>query len=292
MELIKKYHLRSPAKINLYLRVIKKLSNNYHEIDSLISHVAVFDEITVLENKNKQTSVKFFGEFSKSISNKNNSIISVISLLKKLNKKIKEKNFTIKVKKNIPVGSGLGGGTSNAVTILKFLQKRFNLKIKKNNLKQIYRSIGADSKVFADSYLKFISGYGDKVHSYKAKIKLNILLIFPNKPNFTKIIYQNNKIFSKKLKIDVAKKMIRKNIFNFLNIAGNDLLLSAKKLNLPMSNLLAFLERQNICDFIQMSGSGSCCYAVFKSKKSLLKCQKLVKIKYRSYWTAVTKTIT
>jgi len=292
MELIKKYHLRSPAKINLYLRVIKKLSNNYHEIDSLISHVGVFDEITVLENKNKQTSVKFFGEFSKSISNKNNSIISVISLLKKLNKKIKEKNFTIKVKKNIPVGSGLGGGTSNAVTILKFLQKRFNLKIKKNNLKQIYRSIGADSKVFADSYLKFISGYGDKVHSYKAKIKLNILLIFPNKPNSTKIIYQNNKIFSKKLKIDVAKKMIRKNIFNFLNIAGNDLLLSAKKLNLPMSNLLAFLERQNICDFIQMSGSGSCCYAVFKSKKSLLKCQKLVKIKYRSYWTAVTKTIT
>ena len=292
MELIKKYHLRSPAKINLYLRVIKKLSNNYHEIDSLISHVGVFDEITVLENKNKQTSVKFFGEFSKSISNKNNSIVSVISLLKKLNKKIKEKNFTIKVKKNIPVGSGLGGGTSNAVTILKFLQKRFNLKIKKNNLKQIYRSIGADSKVFADSYLKFISGYGDKVHSYKAKIKLNILLIFPNKPNLTKTIYQNNKIFSKKLKIDVAKKMIRKNIFNFLNIAGNDLLLSAKKLNLPMSNLLAFLERQNICDFIQMSGSGSCCYAVFKSKKSLLKCQKLVKIKYRSYWTAVTKTIT
>ena len=292
MELIKKYHLRSPAKINLYLRVIKKLSNNYHEIDSLISHVGVFDEITVLENKNKQTSVKFFGEFSKSISNKNNSIISVISLLKKLNKKIKEKNFTIKVKKNIPVGSGLGGGTSNAVTILKFLQKRFNLKIKKNNLKQIYRSIGADSKVFADSYLKFISGYGDKVYSYKDKIKLNILLIFPNKPNFTKTIYQNNKIFSKKLKIDLAKKMIRKNIFNFLNIAGNDLLLSAKKLNLPMSNLLAFLERQNICDFIQMSGSGSCCYAVFKSKKSLLKCQKLVKIKYRSYWTAVTKTIT
>jgi 4-diphosphocytidyl-2-C-methyl-D-erythritol kinase len=280
MELIKKYHLRSPAKINLYLRVIKKLSNNYHEIDSLISHVGVFDEITVLENKNKQTSVKFFGEFSKLISNKNNSIISVISLLKKLNKKIKEKNFTIKVKKNIPVGSGLGGGTSNAVTILKFLQKRFNLKIKKNNLKQIYSSIGADSKVFADSNLKFISGYGDKVHSYKAKIKLNILLIFPNKPNFTK------------LKIDVAKKMIGKNIFNFLNIAGNDLLLSAKKLNLPMSNLLAFLERQNICDFIQMSGSGSCCYAVFKSKKSLLKCQKLVKIKYRSYWTAVTKTIT
>ena len=292
MELIKKYHLRSPAKINLYLRVIKKLSNNYHEIDSLISHVGVFDKITVLENKNKQTSVKFFGEFSKLISNKNNSIISVISLLKKLNKKIKEKNFTIKVKKNIPVGSGLGGGTSNAVTILKFLQKRFNLKIKKNNLKQIYSSIGADSKVFADSNLKFISGYGDKVHSYKAKIKLNILLIFPNKPNFTKTIYQNNKIFSKKLKIDVAKKMIRKNIFNFLNIAGNNLLLSAKKLNLPMSNLLAFLERQNICDFIQMSGSGSCCYAVFKSKKSLLKCQKLVKIKYRSYWTAVTKTIT
>jgi 4-diphosphocytidyl-2C-methyl-D-erythritol kinase len=41
-----------------------------------------------------------------------------------------------------------------------------------------------------------------------------------------------------------------------------------------------------------MSGSGSCCCVVSKSKKNLLKCQKLVKNKYRSYWTAMTKTIT
>ena len=55
---------------------------------------------------------------------------------------------------------------------------------------------------------------------------------------------------------------------------------------------MTYLQSQNICDFIQMSGSGSCCFAVFKSKKTLLKCQKLVKTKYRSYWTAVAKTIT
>ena len=292
MELTKKTYLRSPAKINLFLRVIKKMSNSYHEIQSLISHINLYDEISIHETNSKKTTVKFQGKFTKFTSNKSNSILSTITTLKKLCKNIRYRNFVVSVKKNIPVGSGLGGGTSNAVTIFQYLKKNYNLRMSKVNINKVYQLIGADSKIFKNSNSKFVSGYGDIIQDYKSKIKLNLLLIFPNQPNFTKNIYQNNKKFSKKLNIKSLKKIINKNIFKIFNIANNDLIDVAKKLNPAMNKLMTYLHGQNICDFIQMSGSGSCCFAVFKSKKSLLKCQKLVKTKYRSYWTAVAKTIT
>ena len=58
MVLIKKTYLRSPAKINLFLRVIKKMSNSYHEIQSLVSHINLYDEISIQETNSKKTIVK------------------------------------------------------------------------------------------------------------------------------------------------------------------------------------------------------------------------------------------
>jgi 4-diphosphocytidyl-2-C-methyl-D-erythritol kinase len=292
MVFIKKTYLRSPAKINLFLRVIKKMSNSYHEIQSLVSHINLYDEISIHETNSRKTIVKFRGAFAKFTSDKNNSILSTITLLKKLCKNIRYKNFVVTVKKNIPVGSGLGGGTSNAVTIFQYLIKKFDLKIDKKNINKVYQLIGADSKIFNNSNSKFVSGNGDIIQDCKSKIKLNLLLIFPNQPNFTRNVYHNNKKFSKKLNINYLKKIINKNIFSIFDFANNDLIDAAIKLNPAINKLMTYLQSQNICDFIQMSGSGSCCFAVFKSKKILLKCQKLVKTKYRSYWTAVAKTIT
>ena len=292
MELIKNIKLQSPAKINLYLKVLKRLPSQYHLIESLVSHISLYDEIKISENFKKKTIVTFSGKFSKHISNASNSIIATLTLLKNINKKMHNKNFFINVKKNIPVGAGLGGGSSNAVTILLFLIKNFNLKINKKKLDIVFNEIGFDSHLFSNKYPKFISHLGEKIDIFKYQFKLNVLLIYPNQPNFTKIIYKKNKFFSKSFETSLIRKMIKKNIFHFFNFASNDLLPAAEKTNPRIKNLISFLKKQKICDFVQMTGSGSCCFAVFKSKKNLLKCQKLVKTRYRSYWTAMTKTIT
>ena len=205
---------------------------------------------------------------------------------------MQNKNFSINVKKNIPVGAGLGGGSSNAVTVVLFLIKNFNLKINKKKLDIIFNEIGFDSHLFLNKYPTFVSNFGEKTNIFKYQFKLNVLLIYPNQPNSTKIIYKKNKFFSKSFDTSLIRKMIKKNIFHFFNFARNDLLPAAEKANPRIRNLISFLKKQKICDFVQMTGSGSCCFAVFKSKKNLLKCQKLVKTRYRSYWTAMTKTIT
>ena len=186
----------------------------------------------------------------------------------------------------------MGGGSSNAVIILLFLLKTYNLKIKKKKLDLIFRAIGFDSYLFLNKYPKFISHLGNKISIFKYQFKLNVLLIYPNRSNLTKIIYKKNKSFSKSFDIKLIRKMIKKDIFHFFNFANNDLILTAQKTNPRIKNLINFLKKQKICDFIQMTGSGSCCFAVFKSKKNLLKCQKLVKTHYKSYWTVMSKTIT
>lgn len=285
------FYLKSPAKINFFLKVINKLPSGYHEIESFVCLVNIFDNIVIKLSKTK-TNVYFAGKFSKLISNEHNSIIKVISLLKKKFYHLDNINFKIFVQKNIPVGSGLGGGTSNAVTVLHFLIKKFNLRISKSELNKIYLSIGADSKIFMNKKPKYIFGYGNKFKESKAKIKINVLLIYPNKPNFTKDVYKLNKVFSKREGLLRINEIIKKNIYDLFKFTNNDLLASARKLNSNMNNLINFLAKQKLCDYIIMSGSGSCCCVVSKSKKNLLKCQKLVKNKYRSYWTAMTKTIT
>ena len=87
-------------------------------------------------------------------------------------------------------------------------------------------------------------------------------------------------------------QIIKKNIYEYFHTANNDLVHAAKKINPRIGNVIEYLKKQKMCDFVQMTGSGSCCFAIFKSKKTLLKCEKLVKTRYRSYWTAKTKTIT
>ena len=134
--------------------------------------------------------------------------------------------------------------------------------------------------------------YGERINIFKHKFRLNVLLIYPNKPNFTKIIYQKNKSFSKTFSIKKTQQTIKKNIHEYFHTANNDLVHAAKKINPRIGNVIEYLKKQKMCDFVQMTGSGSCCFAIFKSKKTLLKCEKLVKTRYRSYWTAKTKTIT
>jgi len=285
------YNLYSPAKVNFYLKVIKKLLNGYHEIESFVSQINIIDHIKISEVKTNKTTVKFIGKFSQSINNSSNSITRIIYFLKKQYPSLKNKNFRVIVYKHIPAGSGLGGGSSNAMTIFKFLKKKFNLKVTKKNLFNICNFIGSDSRIFIDKYPKFVYGIGDKVSVIKKKIKLNLLLIYPNKPNLTVNIYKSNKVYSCIGNNLSAKKKINKNIFNLFDF-NNDLLDAAKKSNPAMRELINFLGKQKICDRVQMSGSGSCCYVICRSKKNLLKCEKLVKTKYRSYWTAVTKTIT
>ena len=122
------YKIKSYAKLNLALNVIRKRSF-LHEIESVIVFIDLHDEIFIRESKSRIHKVLFIGKFSKNIS-KNNTISKLLKILEE-KKFLKNKKFHIKIVKKIPNKAGLGGGSMNAASILKYFILKKIIKVKK-----------------------------------------------------------------------------------------------------------------------------------------------------------------
>ena len=163
----------SPAKINLDLKVIDKKPDGYHLIESNFQILSFFDEIEVkLTNTRK---VNFRTDIS-SLDNSENIAFKAINSMDQY--KIKDLGLDIFLKKKIPIGSGLGGGSSNAASVLLILNHFYNAKLSIEHLKNIAKNLGADVPFFLDGYNCFVSGIGEILKRVKRKKKI-LFVIFP-----------------------------------------------------------------------------------------------------------------
>ena len=277
MKIIKSY-----AKINLTLQVLKKLKNGMHDIESHACLIDLHDRIEI--KKSKEDKVIFVGKFKKKISNRKNSILDTLKILRENN--IINFFYKIIVKKNIPVFSGLGGGTANAVSLTKYFVK--------NNpeeflVRKLEKKIGSDFRLFLNpfSFQKNLK----KVQGRKKFFTLHFLVVYPMINCRTKHIYSLVKKFSfSKKKLYFTSKKVN-SFFKEIKNDKNDLQQIVEKKYFQVRQLINFLKNQKGCVFSRMTGSGSACYGVFKSKKMANTAGKKIKKKYLNYWCATTKTI-
>jgi 4-diphosphocytidyl-2-C-methyl-D-erythritol kinase len=288
-----KTSLKAYGKINLYLKVIKKLKNKYHQIETLFCFFDIYDEI-LISSSNTNNQIIFTGKFSKGISATHNSVLKLLNILKKY-PKFNAHKFTIKIIKNLPLGSGLGGGSADASALLNFFNKRLKLNLKRRTISLICNKIGADVEPCLNTNFKLLYGASNKIFTFNKKPKLNLLLVYPNCLNLTKKIYLSNKIFSKSnnYKISLLKKNILNlnYLFKFLNHEGNDLEQSAFKNNSVILKLLISLKKLKGCKLARMTGSGSACFAIFQNNAQLAKAIFVLKKHYKSYWIKKAKII-
>ena len=288
-----KTSLKAYGKINLYLKVIKKLKNKYHQIETLFCFFDIYDEI-LISSSNTNNQIIFTGKFSKGISATDNSVLKLLNILKKY-PKFNAHKFTIKIIKNLPLGSGLGGGSADASALLNFFNKRLKLNLKRRTISLICNKIGADVEPCLNTNFKLLYGASNKIFTFNKKPKLNLLLVYPNCLNPTKKIYLSNKIFSKSnnYKISLLKKNILNlnYLFKFLNHEGNDLEQSAFKNNSVILKLLISLKKLKGCKLARMTGSGSACFAIFQNNAQLAKAIFVLKKHYKSYWIRKAKII-
>ena len=123
--------IKSHAKINLSLNVVgKKLS--LHKIETIVAFIELHDKITIKDIKSNKHKILFTGKFSKKIGKKN----TISKLLKILDKKklLNDRKFIIHVDKSIPHKSGLGGGSMNAASILKYFVEKKIIRIDRNEI--------------------------------------------------------------------------------------------------------------------------------------------------------------
>ena len=241
------------AKINLGLNVISKKNNGYHNLESCFCPINLFDIIEIKKSDSssfRTSGIKIPGK------SKENIIFKIIEEIK-----TKVKPLDIFLYKNIPLGSGLGGGSSNATFSLLTINKLFNLKIKKNELFRITKKVGSDCPFFINNEVSYVQGTGNIIEKINIDIyNKKIIIIIPNlhistKEAFKKISINKPKYSIKTIleneSIEKWEKYIFNDFENYTFFKYNFL----KKIKESLYNYGAL--------FSSLSGTGSAIYGIF-----------------------------
>ena len=276
--------LKSYSKVNLSLRVNDKLKSGLHEIQSYYCLVNLSDKIQISKTNKKKDKIVFKGQFVKHIKKTDNSIINILKFLRKL--KLISSYYSLIVTKNIPVFSGLGGGTSNAAFILKFFLKD---KINKVILNKTEKLIGSDLRLFLykQGYLENLK----KIKALKKRQKLFFLLSSPKINCSTREIFSKVTRSSKKTKFSFKKINTRKKFIKYISAEKNEFQSIVEKKYPIIKKLLINISAEKGCYFSRMTGSGSVCYGLFNSERNTKKALRKIKTKYPKFWFSIAKTV-
>jgi len=275
--------IKSFAKINLALNVTGKTSK-LHKIESLVAFIDLHDLILIKKINSKNHQIIFSGKFSKNI-----SLINTVSRLLGIldEKKLIRHKFLVKIKKNIPQKAGLGGGSMNAASILKFLIEKKIVKISIKKIQNIARDIGSDV-ILGMSNTNTILTSKNEIRTFKNCRKLFTLIVKPNFGCSTKYIY------SKVRKLDETKfSNPKKKMFNIESLKKKKNSLEKIVLNKypKLKKIKKYLERLEDPIFVRMTGSGSALVSYYYSKKQCNEARKKFKKDYKKYWCISSKTI-
>jgi len=287
---VKKFKIKSFCKINLSLKVLRRLNNGYHNIKSLVTFCDLHDVISISKIKGVNDKISFSGRFKKGVNKKSNTISKVLYLLRKRNF-FQKQAFKIDIQKNIPHGSGLGGGSSNAADVLNFFNSKMRLKLNKDEISKIAYQIGFDTPVSLEKKNTILTGKKGEILRLNRKFRLNILIVYPNVICSTKKIYTSNRKFT--ILKPQSNFYIQDNnkLINCLKNENNDLEKTAIKFYPKVRKIINFIKSQNGCYFSRITGSGSACIGIFSNMKSAVFAQKFMKLKFPNYWCVVSKTI-
>ncbi len=289
--------IKSPAKINLHLEVIGKREDGFHELAMIMQNIDLSDYLEF--EINNQGLIKLETDCNDLSVSSDNLIVKSANLLKK--KSNNDFGANIFLRKNIPIGAGLAGGSSNAAATLIGLNKLWNLNLDQKTLCFLSSKLGSDIPFFINGGIQLCFGRGEILEKLNSYYKYGVLLLKnPNVSVSTAETYKkySNRFCDEYLKsndtIHRIRNDLRDNGLKRLNIGKrgiiikNDLQLVVENDNDSVKQALYLLSNLKNCLTYSMSGSGPTCFALFKdvetAKKELKANYKLFKDKGYDSW--------
>ncbi len=283
MLIVSKLVIKSFAKVNLFLKVLNKRPDNYHNLNTLFERINLFDKITLIARRDNLIKISC---------NNPNVPLDETNLCFKAAKLLRDKfgktrGLNIKITKRIPVGAGLGGGSSNAASVLIALNRLWKLNLSKEKLAEFGAKLGSDvpffiyDTPFAEGKLR---GEKIRVSSRLNKIRLWHILVVPKIHVSTPLIYKKLDDFcgltktSSDVKI-LTSALVKKNLFLNSGLLFNSLEQVTFKLYPEVKRVKDSLASLGLSNIV-MSGSGSAVVGIVSSgKKAAILAQKIRKEK-------------
>jgi 4-diphosphocytidyl-2-C-methyl-D-erythritol kinase len=251
----------SPAKVNLFLKVVSKRPDGYHNIISIVDIISLFDIIHIEEiHKNIVTVKDDRGVLPEGMAN---TMYRAISALR--DRFDIGAGVNVYVEKHIPIGSGLGGPSSNAASVLKELIKIWGLSLSDRELYEIGSSIGADVPLFLYGKPCIMRGIGDEIFPIQMP-RLWYLIVYPNISISTRRVYEDLKIVLTKKQNDIKLVAKFNNTREVSSILENDL----ERVGILLCQTIQTIKDRLIeagADGALMSGSGSSVFGIFETEE-------------------------
>jgi 4-diphosphocytidyl-2-C-methyl-D-erythritol kinase len=253
-------HWIAPAKINLFLRVLRKRNDGYHDIFSLMQKISLYDELIFSP---RPQGIVLHCPGTDLPTNDDNIIVRAAKSI--FNYCDYQSGMEITLHKKIPMTAGLGGGSSDASTTLIALNKICSFQLKKSELVKIGAKIGADVPFFIFGNKALASGIGDKLKHLRNLPQLDILLIKPPFELSTKMVYEN-------LNLRLTRGKNNYSIPRFLDLSDvvhglhNDLESVSLEVHPGLADLKRMLLRHGALGAL-MSGSGPTIFGIFRNGK-------------------------
>jgi 4-diphosphocytidyl-2-C-methyl-D-erythritol kinase len=261
--------IRAPAKVNLRLRVVGKRSDGYHLLDTIMVAVTLFDELEIKKlplrkSGRNAAQPRITCDHPQIPTGEKNLVYQAASLL------LREKGITqplhIHIRKRIPIGAGLGGGSTDAAATLVGLNRLLKLRLSTARLEKLASRLGADVAFFICARPSRARGIGDELTPLKNVPSWWLVILYPGFPVSTAWTYGKLRLNLTKSKADTRLYTLLTGAPKFADLLVNDLEAVTVKRYRRIKLMKESLIRTGAAGAL-MTGSGSAVFGIFGSRE-------------------------
>jgi 4-diphosphocytidyl-2-C-methyl-D-erythritol kinase len=278
----------APAKINLYLHITGKLDNGYHTLDSLVCFADIGDRVEIEPATDFEFRIKgpFAGAFSSKETDasphSSNLIVQAVWALSRAAQKVP--NVRVTLTKNLPLASGMGGGSSDAAAVIWGLLEWWGLSNQALYLPGLMAQLGAGVPVCLPCKPARVRGIGDVLDSVPHLPEVPIVLVHPSRPCPTAHVFSGfNGAYQEPRSLPPQIESFD-GLIGFLKSQDNMLEAAAYQQVPEILNATNALKAQKDCALARMTGSGATCFGLFAHEAAAQKAARVIAIENPDWW--------
>jgi 4-diphosphocytidyl-2-C-methyl-D-erythritol kinase len=282
---------RAPAKINLFLHVVGRGADGFHQLDSLVAFTDYGDDLTVAPANDISLSID--GPFARDLPAGADNLVLRAARLLQAECGVKA-GARIRLTKNLPVASGIGGGSADGAAALAALTQLWQSRVPAERLAALALQLGADLPVCLAACASFVGGIGEKIDPAPPMADLDILLVNPLIPLPTIEVFRRRANGPDGARFGAPGRWqgalaTAEALCARLADCRNDLTEAAIGLVPQIAEVVAQLERQPGCRLARLSGSGATCFGLFADNVAARAAAAAVLKEKPGWWAVATK---